>query len=72
MRKMLWPTLLLLVALPLVARAQDDAEKRKPPKPKPDCLDGVKYDDGKFESGAFLISSERLSPAGPVLGQSLS
>jgi hypothetical protein len=28
-----------------------DADKRKPPKPKPDCLDGVKYDDGKFESG---------------------
>lgn len=30
--------------------AQDLQDKRKP-KPKPDCLDGSYYDDGKFENG---------------------
>jgi hypothetical protein len=28
-----------------------EPDRKKPPKPKPDCLDGVKYDDGKFEKG---------------------
>lgn len=43
-----------LFMLPAIASAQmaelDTAGKAKP-KPKPDCLDGVKYDDGKIESG---------------------
>jgi hypothetical protein len=51
MRKILLTCALLLLTLPFAAVAQEDLEKRKPPKPKPDCLDGVVYDDGKFESG---------------------
>lgn len=41
-------TLTLLLVTLLAAQA---AEARKPPKPKPDCLDGTYYDDGRFESG---------------------
>lgn len=36
--------------------AAEDAKKK--PKPKPDCLDGVKYDDGKIESGLRPVAFE--------------
>ena len=39
-----------LFMLPTLGTAQM-WDAAKPPKPKPDCLDGVKYDDGKIESG---------------------
>lgn len=42
---------LLVLALTSPATAQFLTEDARPPKPKPDCLDGVKYDDGKFENG---------------------
>jgi hypothetical protein len=45
---------LLLAALfmvPALASAQVPLWEEAKPKPKPDCLDGVKYDDGKLESG---------------------
>jgi hypothetical protein len=51
MRKTLWVYALLLLTVSLSANAQDELDKRKPPKPKPDCLDGTYYDDGKFETG---------------------
>jgi hypothetical protein len=38
-----------------------DAEAKKKPKPKPDCLDGVKYDDGKFETACAPASSKTTS-----------
>jgi hypothetical protein len=41
----------LLACATLAAAAQGLDDKRKPPKPKPDCLDGVVYDDNKLESG---------------------
>lgn len=49
-------------------------DKKKPPKPKPDCLDGTVYDDGKFESGLApnaLLNRDDLvmlftSPSYPV------
>ena len=43
---------LFVVALAVCSsvQAQED-EKARPPKPKPDCLDGAVYDDKKFESG---------------------
>jgi hypothetical protein len=47
------------VALGLLALggfAEED-EKAKPPKPKPACDDGVKYDDGKLETGIASISN---------------
>lgn len=50
MRNLLCAVTLLLL-LPLSAAAQQSADEKKPPKPKPDCLDGTKYDDGKLESG---------------------
>lgn len=42
--------LLLLSSGALWAQTGVFEEARKP-RPKPDCLDGVKYDDGKLESG---------------------
>lgn len=44
-------SLALLACTTLAAGAQDLDDKRRPPKPKPDCLDGVKYDDTKLDSG---------------------
>jgi len=38
-----------------VSHEAQESAKKKPPKPKPDCLDGVKYDDGRFEKGARPI-----------------
>jgi hypothetical protein len=44
-----------LASIELAASSADqmgqEAGKKKPPKPKPDCLDGVKYDDGRLEKG---------------------
>jgi hypothetical protein len=55
MRKAVIFTLLVGALLPTLVWAEDD-KKPKPPKPKPDCLDGVKYDDGKLESGLRPVS----------------
>ncbi len=44
-------TLALLACTTVAGLAQDLEDKRRPPKPKPDCLDGVVYDDKKLESG---------------------
>jgi hypothetical protein len=41
----------LALSLSVPATAQFLTEDARPPKPKPDCLDGVKYDDGKLENG---------------------
>jgi hypothetical protein len=41
----------LALTLAAPATAQLVVEEARPPKPKPDCLDGSKYDDGKFENG---------------------
>ena len=53
---------LFVVALAVCSsvQAQED-EKARPPKPKPDCLDGAVYDDKKFESG--LRPSSLPTPA---------
>ena len=51
MRKTVLVCVALLLSLPLALRGQEDLDKRKPPRPKPDCLDGTVYDDGKLESG---------------------
>jgi hypothetical protein len=48
-KRLLVAASLLLITSALQAQDQDD--KKKPPKPKPDCLDGTYYDDGKLESG---------------------
>jgi hypothetical protein len=48
MRKALWVAVLLSLSAPLAA---EELYEKKPAQPKPDCLDGVKYDDGKFENG---------------------
>ena len=53
MRAAKWTSSVAFVLLLVSAASAQDhsAEKRKPPKPKPDCRDGVVYDDGRFESG---------------------
>ena len=48
----------LALALAAPASAQPLIEEARPPKPKPDCLDGVKYDDGKLESGLRPVGFE--------------
>lgn len=52
MRRMLLAAVLLTLG-GAAAYAQEPLfdEARKPPRPKPDCLDGAKYDDGKLETG---------------------
>lgn len=49
----------VMIALAMPVSAQLVTEEARAPKPKPDCLDGAKYDDGKFESayrpGSYLF-----------------
>lgn len=56
MRRSIVGLCLFIGFLSHAAIAQEDIEKRKPPKPKPDCLDGSFYDDGKFENGLRSVS----------------
>jgi hypothetical protein len=51
MRRGTLVALLLALGIAQAAAGQEVDDKRKPPKPKPDCLDGSVYDDRKFESG---------------------
>jgi hypothetical protein len=51
-------TAVMLLCAFLVVNGASAQEAKKPPKPKPDCLDGVKYDDGKLESGLRPVAFE--------------
>jgi hypothetical protein len=54
--------LLVLLVLPATALAQTPLfEEARKPKPKPDCLDGVKYDDGKLGAGLRGILDYRTN-----------
>jgi hypothetical protein len=54
--------LLVVFVVPVCAQAQTPLfEEARKPKPKPDCSDGVKYDDGKLGAGLRGILDYRTN-----------